>query len=230
MEKVLPAEAGTILSRQLSRQRRDNLVTVFRPGIAKDIAPNPAPNLPVEHHELRIDGSRHTKPSCFDQAPQVGGQIAENPRRRHWAQWILLLSLFCITHRRRPAVQRPVGLQDGGRAAPDVRLGANQAEMSRVYVASLIPDEVHCSRKSDTAHRGGIAGNRESRPPRTKFAPSEPPVGEGRVAARGSWATISVLVTEDAGRPDRQSKIEVRGDSLVWLGECRGGTKRCLSG
>ena len=50
MEEVLAAEAGAILSRQLSRQRRDNLNTVFRPGVAEDIAPYPAPNLPVEHH------------------------------------------------------------------------------------------------------------------------------------------------------------------------------------
>jgi len=38
VEKVLAAEAGAIISRQLSRQRRDNLITAFRPGIAKDIA------------------------------------------------------------------------------------------------------------------------------------------------------------------------------------------------
>jgi hypothetical protein len=68
MEEVLAAEASAILSRQLSRQRRDNLITVFRPRIAEDIAPYPAPNLPVEHHEFRVDGSRHPKPSCIDQA------------------------------------------------------------------------------------------------------------------------------------------------------------------
>src|SRR5476649_2988915 len=62
MEEVLAAEAGAILSRQLSRQRRDNLITVFRPRIAEDIAPYPSPNLPVEHHEFRVDGSRHPEP------------------------------------------------------------------------------------------------------------------------------------------------------------------------
>jgi len=81
VEKVLAAEAGAIFSRQLSRQRRDNLITVFRPRIAEDIAPYPAPNLPVAHHEFRVDGSRHLKPSCIDQATQVGGQVTENARR-----------------------------------------------------------------------------------------------------------------------------------------------------
>jgi hypothetical protein len=111
---------------------------------------------------------------------------------------------------------------------------------------------VHCSRKSDTARRGGIAGNsengsppnrtagprpasavgehvsglparalrwkfRESRPPRSKFTPSEPPVGVGRGAARSSWATISVLVTEDAGKADRQSKTDVRAVILSFV-------------
>jgi hypothetical protein len=42
VEEVLAAEAGAIFSSQLSRQRRDNLISVFRPGIAEDIAPYPA--------------------------------------------------------------------------------------------------------------------------------------------------------------------------------------------
>src|ERR1019366_1506617 len=135
VEKVLAAEAGPIFGRQLSRQRRDNLISVFRPGIAEDIAPYPAPNLPVEHHEFRVDGSRHTKPSCFDQATQVCGQLAENSRRWRWARrWSV--SLIC-----RPGLPSPVGLYDGGRPAADLRLCADQVEMSRLSLASLIPYE-----------------------------------------------------------------------------------------
>lgn len=48
VEKVLAAEAVAILSRQLSRQRRDNLITALRPGIAEDIAPYTDADLPVE--------------------------------------------------------------------------------------------------------------------------------------------------------------------------------------
>src|SRR5260370_14113978 len=79
----LPAEAGTVFSSQLSRQRRDNLISIFRPSVAEDIAPDPVPDLPVEHHEFCIDASRHAKPSCCDQVTKVGGQFAENSRCRH---------------------------------------------------------------------------------------------------------------------------------------------------
>src|ERR1035437_3722586 len=154
VEKVLAAEAGPIFGRQLSRQRRDNLISVFRPGIAEDIAPYPAPNLPVEHHEFRVDGSRHTKPSCFDQATQVSGQLAENSRRWRWALLALLPSLVCVAHlpprftitcwivRWRASCGRSASLRRSGGNEPVV---SGKSDSIRT---------VHCSKKLDTARCG----------------------------------------------------------------------------
>src|SRR5262249_47422152 len=80
VEQVLTTEAGAVFRRQLSRQRRDNLVAVLRARVAEDIAPYPLPDLPIEHDEFRVDGSRHTKARILDQTPKIGGQLIENSR------------------------------------------------------------------------------------------------------------------------------------------------------
>jgi hypothetical protein len=102
--------------------------------------------------------------------------------------------------------------------------------MSRVPVASLIPYEVHCSRKSDTARRGGIAGNSEnvSPPNRTgtldQQAPSvstsrvwkrEPSVGnsENLVPLVRMYASEELQVDKSGGLAYRRAAARAVGVS-----------------
>ena len=144
-----------------SRTRRKR-ATRRRSRRCSHIAPYPAANLPVEHDEFRVDGSRHPEPGCIDQATQVGGQLAENSRRRHWALPVVLLSLVCVTHR--PARCTTTRRIVRRRAFCD-RCGTRRRSGGNEPVVCGKPDSirtVHCSRKSDTARRGGMAGNSEN--------------------------------------------------------------------
>ena len=178
---------------------------------------------------------------------------------------VLLLSLVCVTHRparcttTRRIVRRRASCD---RCSTRRRSGGNEP------VVCGKPDSirtVHCSRKSDTARRSGIAGNSEnvSPPNRTgtldhqapsvntsrvcqrepsvgnseNLAPlvrnlpsSEPRQGKGESSTQFLGHDLGVRSRRMPGRPDRQSKTEVRGDSLIRPGECRDWARRCVSG
>jgi hypothetical protein len=81
-------------------------------------------------------------------------------------------------------------------------------------------------------------GNSENVVPllRNSNSVSEPPVGKGARLlgfSRDAVPGPRSRCWSDGGRREgsnRQSETGVRGDSLVWPGECRGGTRRCLLG
>jgi len=120
---------------------------------------------------------------------QVGGQLAENSRRRHWALRVLLLSLVCVAHLP-PRFTITCWIvrwsASCGRSASLRRSGGNEPAVSGK------PDSirtVHCSRKSETARRGSIAGNSEnvSPPSRTETIDQQAPsVNASRVCQRAN--------------------------------------------
>jgi hypothetical protein len=82
MEEVLAAEAGAILSRQLSRQRRDNLITVFRPGAVAGNSENVSPTSgtgTIDQQTPSVNASR----VCQRTNPSVGNSENVAPLLRN---------------------------------------------------------------------------------------------------------------------------------------------------
>ena len=81
VEKILAAEAGTILDRQLSRQCRDNLFSIFASRLGKDIAVNPDTNLPIHHHQFGVDALRYSNARRLHNLAQIASELS-NPFQR----------------------------------------------------------------------------------------------------------------------------------------------------
>lgn len=74
-EEILPAETSAILARQLSRQRRDNFVPIPGTCLAENIPPDTVTDLPVEQHEVGIDGLSDPQADGFDESANISRQV-----------------------------------------------------------------------------------------------------------------------------------------------------------
>jgi hypothetical protein len=88
--------AQAVFGRQLSRQRRDNFLTVLRARLAEDIAPDAVPNPPIEQHELGIYGLRDAEAGRFNEPANVGRQLSESVRGPRGRFGILLGRLLLL--------------------------------------------------------------------------------------------------------------------------------------
>jgi hypothetical protein len=73
MEEILAAEPCAILNRQLSRQCRDNLFSIFGSRLGKDIAVNPDTNLPIHYHELGVNALHYANARRLDDLTYIAG-------------------------------------------------------------------------------------------------------------------------------------------------------------
>jgi len=58
MKEVLPAESRTVVSRQLSRQCRDNRFAILSSFPAENLRPQPCADAPVQKHQFGAQGLR----------------------------------------------------------------------------------------------------------------------------------------------------------------------------
>ena len=70
------AGARYVAPGQLLRQRRNNLLTIFRPFLVEKITPNPPANLPVEQSDRGINSPGCSRARLLDKSANVFEQIA----------------------------------------------------------------------------------------------------------------------------------------------------------
>src|SRR5690349_16604610 len=87
VKEILPAEAGTVIGGQLSRQCRDNLVSIVSSGCSQNVGPNSIPDLPIKYDEFRVDGLRHSESGSLNKTTQICCKF----RRGAGKQYSLLL-------------------------------------------------------------------------------------------------------------------------------------------
>ena len=81
MEQVRPAETRSVIGRQLSRQRRDNLFAIPGALLAEDVPANPVSDAPVKKYQLSIDGLGSAMARSVDEGSNIGDEDAGDLRR-----------------------------------------------------------------------------------------------------------------------------------------------------
>ncbi len=71
VKKIRTAEPPAMVRRQFSTQCVDNLLSIRRPSLPKDLLSNPAADVPVECDQTGVDRLGHLLASRFNQSAHV---------------------------------------------------------------------------------------------------------------------------------------------------------------
>ena len=84
LKQIPPTKSPSKFLSQLCRQCLNNLLAILRTLVFQDILANPPSDVPVHHHQSRIDGPGRLFAGGGDQLPHVGQQrgIAQRTRTR----------------------------------------------------------------------------------------------------------------------------------------------------
>ena len=90
------APAPAIAERQLSRQRRDNLLAIVGALFPQYVLTNPLPDLPVEQRQLGVHRHGRPQPGAVDQLPDVDDERGVGKDERIHARRMRPVSSSCI--------------------------------------------------------------------------------------------------------------------------------------